>query len=264
MSTSLVNSPIDCACWKRRLLGVFAACWLTFAAPWAFAQTCSIPGNAGTLASAVSELNSYWPGTASPLAGATSIAVAAGAGFAPIAEGDLLLIIQMQAADLDTSNTNSYGDGTASPGVTSTVAFGVAGYAGGTTSPANLFAGTYEWAVATNAKPLAGAATINLSAPLQNAFFTRAAGVGVNKQAFQVIRVPQYANLTLNAGLTVRPWNGSIGGVVALDATGDLNLNGQTIDGTGRGFRGGRPLTETPTPPVPQAAAYRDASTTPL
>ncbi len=93
--------------------------------------------------------------------------------------------------------------------------------------------------MATNAKPLAGAATINLSAPLQNAFFTRAAGVGVNKQAFQVIRVPQYANLTLNAGLTVRPWNGSIGGVVALDATGDLNLNGQTIDGTGRGFRGG-------------------------
>jgi|688.fasta_scaffold842141_1 hypothetical protein len=114
--------------WKRLLSLLIFFC-LTFAAPWGYAQTCSIPGNAGTLSSAVSELNSYWPGTGSPVAGATGIAVAAGAGFAPIAAGDLLLIIQMQAADLNTTDTNSYGDGTASPGVTSTVAFGVAGYA---------------------------------------------------------------------------------------------------------------------------------------
>ena len=53
-----------------------------------------------------------------------------------------------------------------------------------------------------------------------------------------MIRVPQYSNLTLTAAVTVIPWDGSRGGVLVLEATGDINLNAQTINGSGRGFRG--------------------------
>lgn len=206
-------------------------------APAVQAQTCSIPGNAGTLASTVNELNSYFPGTANTAIAATSIAIGAGVGFADIAPGDLLLVIQMQGADINSTNSNAYGDGTSDAGVTNTVAYLTAGYAGGVLGT-NFVAGNYEWAVASSAKALAGAGSINLSAPLQNPYFTRTGTSALGKQAFQVIRVPQYANLTLNAGLIARTWDGATGGVIALDATGDLNLNGQTIDATGRGFRG--------------------------
>ena len=209
------------------------------------AQTCSIPGNAGTLVSTASELNSYFPGTGNAAVASTSIAVGAGVGFADIAPGDLMLIIQMQGADINATNSNAYGDGTTDAGVTSTVAYLTAGYAGGNVGT-NFIAGTYEWAVATSTKTLAGAGTVDLSAPLQNAYFTRAGSSTQGKQAFQVIRVPQYANLTLSAGLTARPWNGSTGGVIALDTTGDLNLNGQTIEASGSGFRGAGSIQQAP------------------
>ena len=74
-----------------------------------FAQTCSVPGSAGALSSSVSELNSYFAGTGSPAINATSIAVAAGVGFANINSGDLLLVIQMQGADIDATNTRPMG-----------------------------------------------------------------------------------------------------------------------------------------------------------
>jgi uncharacterized repeat protein (TIGR01451 family) len=56
----------------------------------------------------------------------------------------------------------------------------------------------------------------------------------------QVVRIPQFEDLTINGGVTISatPWNGSIGGVVAIDVNGTLTLNG-SIDVTGQGFRGG-------------------------
>lgn len=56
----------------------------------------------------------------------------------------------------------------------------------------------------------------------------------------QVVRVPQYANLTVNgAASVVAPnWNGTTGGILALVVQNNLVING-TIDVTGRGFRGG-------------------------
>ena len=224
-------------------LAFVSSCVLPFGA---LAQTCSIPGNAGTLSSTVSEINSYFAGTGSPSLGATSIAVGAGVGFADVSAGDLLLVIQIQGAEIDATNTNAYGDAVSDAGVTSTVAFGASGYAGGNLNNANFVSGNYEWVVATSALALGTAGTINLSAPLQKAYFTRTGTSGQGKQAFQVVRVPQYANLTLSAGLTVRPWDGAIGGVVVLEATGDLNLNGQTIDGNGRGFRGAGSFLQNP------------------
>jgi hypothetical protein len=58
----------------------------------------------------------------------------------------------------------------------------------------------------------------------------------------QLIRVPEYTTVTLNSDgvLVPRPWNGSVGGVVAFLATGTFTNNGQ-IFASGRGFRGGQP-----------------------
>src|SRR4029079_5579427 len=71
------------------------------------AQTCGLSAG-GALSNVI---NSYSPGTANANAGATSISVGAidpsGATTA-IAAGDLLLVIQMQAAAINTANTTTY------------------------------------------------------------------------------------------------------------------------------------------------------------
>jgi uncharacterized delta-60 repeat protein len=56
----------------------------------------------------------------------------------------------------------------------------------------------------------------------------------------QVIRVPQYTTLTINAGATViaPAWNGQYGGVVAITVSGTATINGQ-IQVQARGVRGG-------------------------
>ncbi|MBK7914979.1 MAG: hypothetical protein IPJ94_01730 [Chloroflexi bacterium] len=58
----------------------------------------------------------------------------------------------------------------------------------------------------------------------------------------QVVRVPQYNNLTIQNGATVTaaPWNGQTGGIVALHVRYNLVVDG-TIDVSGLGFRGGTP-----------------------
>jgi uncharacterized repeat protein (TIGR01451 family) len=213
------------------------------------AQTCSIPGQAGTSTTIAAQPNTFFPGTAGVAAGATSLTVGAGTGVnRAIAPGDLLLIIQMQGADFDADNDNGYGDGTVHAGVTQTVAFGTNGYAGGSTGT-NFYAGTYEWAVAANTVAYAGAGkTLQLSAPLANSYFNQAGGSGATafKRSFQVVRVPQYARATVSADLTVQGWDGSTGGILALDVAGDLTLTGRTITGDGRGFRGGGSVNGTP------------------
>ncbi|MCP5426527.1 MAG: hypothetical protein H6970_15890 [Gammaproteobacteria bacterium] len=56
----------------------------------------------------------------------------------------------------------------------------------------------------------------------------------------QAIRVPQYTSLTINSGASVvaTAWNGTVGGVVALNVEGALTVNGQ-VSVDSRGFRGG-------------------------
>ena len=109
---------------------------LTVSQPAAAAQFCSSsPGKdgAGTPSGVV---NTYFPGSASVSAGATSITLGASSGAATaIASGDLLLVIQMQDADINTSNSASYGSGT--------------GTGAGYTSLNQ--AGLYEFVQATNA-----------------------------------------------------------------------------------------------------------------
>ncbi|MFN4122472.1 MAG: T9SS type A sorting domain-containing protein [Flavobacteriales bacterium] len=56
----------------------------------------------------------------------------------------------------------------------------------------------------------------------------------------QVVRVPRYNNLTINNGgsLNGQFWNGSLGGVIAIETSGDLIINGR-INAIAIGFRGG-------------------------
>lgn len=197
----------------------------------AYAQlgVCSVPTttNGGTLTGII---DTYYPGTATATAGSTSITLGTATGnTTPISSGDLVLIIQMQDAAINSSNNSAYGDGATGSGWTSL-----------------NDAGVYEFATATNGVPLTGG-TLNLAGggPSGGLLFTytSAAATGTQGQrTFQVIRVPHYATATLGTGLTASAWNGSTGGVFALDTSGALNLNNKTISVDGLGFRGGAGL----------------------
>ncbi len=122
----------------------------------------------------------------------------------PLERGDLLLIIQMQGAIIDNSNSIDYGN--------------ILSYNG---------AGNYEFAYVTQVV----GNTIYLSCPLSQSY-------SVSGRT-QVVKVPQYQNLTISpsASITALAWNGTRGGIVAIYAE-NLQLNG-TINVSNLGFRGG-------------------------
>lgn len=216
--------------WLRLLITTVIAGILCLSGSSVLAQ-CGLAPTSGTatITAANTIVNTYYPGTGNPLGGASSLVVGARntAGSATlIAAGDLILIIQMQGADINSTNSNSYGDGVSS--VTAS------GYL-----TSNLYAGYYEYA---NVASVAGS-TINLTYPLINNYYTRAFSAGNSIRSYQVIRVPRYYDLTINAAssITAAPWNGSSGGVVVVDATNTLTFTNSTsvITATGLGFRGG-------------------------
>jgi hypothetical protein len=170
-------------------------------------------------------INAYFPGTASVAVGATSIPLGAASGAStPITVGDLVLIIQMQDAGINSANTAAYGDGAAGdPG-------------SGTTDVRN--SGLYEYAVAASAVSLSGG-TLTLGCGTRNAYTNAVASATDGQRRFQVIRVPVFANATLVSTVTALAWNGSVGGVLAFDVTGALTLGSATVSVNGLGFRGG-------------------------
>jgi uncharacterized repeat protein (TIGR01451 family) len=186
--------------------------------------------------------DTYYPSTAAQAlaVGATSISVGTatigGTTTTPttIVKGDLLLVIQMQGADIDYTNTDTYGDGAAGGGASGNL-------------PANFTAGTYEYVVASNTTPITAAmgGIITLASPLVNSYVNAPATTTAGPRIFQVIRVPQYGNLTLGGTLAATPWNGTTGGVLVLDVAGQTNFSGNTITAAGRGFRGGGGRTQT-------------------
>ena len=169
-------------------------------------------------------VNDYWSGSGSPAAGATSIALgsrrAGGAGNS-INTGDLVLLVQMQDADINSGNSNAYGSGGAS----------------GAGSTAVNSSGLYEYVVATNSVG-AGGGALTFSPTLTNSYRTRAYGSS-GQSTWQAIRIPSYFNATAT-NVTTPIWDGTTGGVVALDVTNALTLSGTTaINVAGLGFRGG-------------------------
>ena len=197
--------------------------------PSAAAVNCATPGRDGS-GSVSGIVNTCWPGTATAAAGTASITLGTSRGAAvAIASGDLLLVIQMQDAAIDSTNTDSYGDGTAG------------GNASGSTSLNN--SGKYEYVQATGAVPVGGG-TLSLQATgagngLLNTYTNADATATQGQRRFQVVRVPQYSSATLTSGLTAASWNGTTGGILAVDVSGALDLGGAAVSVDGLGFRGG-------------------------
>jgi len=129
-----------------------------------------------------------------------TVTVASAAGFSA---GDRVLIIQMKGAVINTTNTAAYG---------TIMNYGDCGH--------------YEFA---NITSVSGN-SITLQFSLVNTYTV--SGI------VQLVRVPQYTNVTVSGVLTAQTWNGATGGVLALEVSGTLTLNAD-INVSGKGFRGG-------------------------
>ena len=154
-----------------------------------------------------------------------------------IEAGDRLLVIQMQGVEIDAGEgstfDDAYGDGPTGADRS--------GYLPGT-----LSAGTWELVVATGPADADGVVPIEgigNGGGLQHAYISNdLVQDGRGWHRWQVVRVPQFANLTLSEGGRIVPasWDGTTGGVVAVDVAGTLTFDGGSIDASGMGFRGGK------------------------
>ena len=173
----------------------------------------SQPGKNGalTVSSTNQILNQYIPVSSNIAAGNNVVTIATSSLFS-LCPGDLIMIYQAQGASMDITNTNSYGN--------------ITNYNS---------AGLYEF------KYVQSVSGSNVTT--QTTFTNSYAVAG----KVQLIKVPQYTNLTINAGASIvpKPWKDTtiaatpyrFGGLVVLHATNIVN-NG-TITTTGMGFRGG-------------------------
>lgn len=118
--------------------------------------------------------------------------------------GDTVLLIQMQGATINTSNTSSFGN--------------VLDYGN---------AGNYELATV--------AAISGNEITLTNKLLRRYDTAG----RVQLVRVPFYnSNVNVNGALAASPWDGHVGGILIFLSSGNVTLNA-SIDVSGTGFRGG-------------------------
>ena len=201
---------------------------------------CATPGQQGAGGTLAGVDNSYWPGTVTASAGSTAITVGTRTGAAvTLVAGNMVLVIQMQDAAIDSTNTDAYGDGLAGDGTDPPPA--PSGAVNGSTNING--SGVYEYAVV-NAGVGAAGGTLTLTRPLMNTYAFAAATATQGQRRFQVVRVPQLTTATLGSTLTAAPWDGSSGGILALDVSGNLALGTATVSVTAQGFRGGggRPI----------------------
>ena len=212
-------------------------------APSAHAQVCAVPGANSATTAIAGVINSYYPGATSVGQGAVSVSIGAldtssGGTNTAIAAGDLLLIMQMQGAQINSTNSDCYGDGVGTGGC-ATRTTTVASYAGGNTA-VSYAAGRWEYCAATTAAGASvGVVCGGVGGGTVNAYTQSAATAGSGAYRFQVIRVPQYANVTLSGNLQPAIWNGATGGVLVVQSAGTVTMAGFSFDATARGFRGG-------------------------
>jgi len=195
---------------------------------------CATPGKDGAGGTLSGVVNTYYRASANGTlaAGKNSVTLAAAlpAGGTPIAVGDLLLIIQIQDALINNTNSSSYGHGV--PGDPA---------AGSTNLQSS---GLFEYVTATSAVPLAGGTLTftgtGAAGGALNSYVRAAYSGGGNhgQQRYEVIRVPQYTSATLSSALAPLPWDGNLGGVLAIDVASQLTLGG-TVSADTLGFRGG-------------------------
>lgn len=170
---------------------------------------------AATITSAGALVNDYTALTANAAAGSSSVTVAnatlntggnrfnTGSLIGNATQRDLVMVIQMQGASIDASNSAAYGT--------------VTDYGS---------AGRYE---IMEVQSVAGN-VITFTCALRNTYTV--AG------RTQIVRIPRYSTLTVNGSITAPAWNGSTGGVVAVEVDGATVING-SVTATGLGFRGG-------------------------
>jgi len=223
-----------------------------FFAPNAKAQICATPGQDGPTNASIS-INTYYPpsGVVNLATGTNTITLGSvppvdnygnNFGLTKISAGDLLMIIQMQDAQINSSNSTLYGSGSNTAGPDGL---------GGTGFTSLGSAGKFEFLVATNSVPLAGGILTFRGAGVNNgtvnSYSNTNPTVTKGKSSFQVIRVTQYSNFVLSSNISPPPFNGSVGGIIAFDVAGIMDFNGHVIDVTAKGFRGGYSLRKNPT-----------------
>jgi len=116
--------------------------------------------------------------------------------------GDRVLLIQMKGAEVNLTNTSSFGN--------------INSYNN---------AGNYEIGTIANIT----ASAVVLENALQRTY--------TNGAALQLVRIPVYDDVNINATLTASDWNGNTGGILVFEA--DLVTLNANIDLNGVGFRGG-------------------------
>ena len=194
-------------------------------------NTCALPAvRTNFTFDGTSSINTYYAGTATAVAGQKVLTVSTTVvptGATPLAAGNLVMIMQMQGASINSENNGAYGDG---------VVFTPGSLAEPGTGQLSAEAGKYEYGIVAAVSGTSVTMTNNLT----NTYTNAAASLTAGQQRYQVVRVPQYQTLTLAANVTNVPaWNGSTGGVFVADVAGAINLGGFSIDLRGKGFRGG-------------------------
>ncbi len=143
-------------------------------------------------------------------AGSPSITgVGLGAAMPTLAVGDLVMIYQAQGAAIDTSDSAAFGAVTAYNS-----------------------AGRFEFQTVASVS----GSTVTFATYAGNCSGLRFGYSG--SSGAQIVRVPQYRNLTVNGTIAAQTWNGTTGGIVALTVAQTATING-TITAASAGFRGG-------------------------
>jgi gliding motility-associated-like protein len=138
---------------------------------------------------------------------AVTINSATVAAIGPFQVGDKVLIIQMKGASITTTNT---------------VAFGTITGLGN--------AGNFEFATISS---ITGN-TVTFSSNLCKSY--------TPSGKVQLVKVPVYTNATIVGTVTAQAWNGTTGGIVAIEATNSITFNAN-INVLGQGFIGGAVFT---------------------
>ncbi len=157
-------------------------------------------------------VNKYAVLTADAAAGSPIITIANAGGAngldpGTLTAGDVLLVIQMSGATIDSSDTPNFGMVTALNN-----------------------AGRYEFVTVSEVT----GNTVNINPPCGGLRYSYTASGKV-----QVIRVPQYTTMTINAGasLVAPEWDGVSGGIIAVHVQSDAIINGE-VNASETGFRG--------------------------
>src|SRR5437773_3715863 len=229
-----------------RITGLILAALLFLAPSSVRGDVCGNGGGDGTLVVPPGGVvNTYFPPNANGFIDLnnTTIALGTSTGAATTLHfGDLLLIIQMQDAQINSLDDNRYGDGVQEVSPTPDAGRG---------SQFISSSGLYEYVVVDNGVtpftpptpvPSLLAVPIKGTGPngtLINTYTNAASTASRGQRRYQVIRVPQYTSATLTSVLTAGPWNGTTGGVLAMDVRDNLILGNATVSVMGLGFRAG-------------------------